>query len=45
MNMTKKTWIASAGLLAIQLAFAGSVWAQKAETKDAAIPPVQCRRH
>ena len=39
MNMTKKTWIASAGLLAIQLAFAGSVWAQKAEAKDAAIPP------
>lgn len=39
MNMTKKTWIASAGLLAIQLAFAGSVLAQKAETKDAAIPP------
>lgn len=39
MNMNKKTWIISAGLLAIQLAFAGSVWAQKAETKDAAIPP------
>lgn len=39
MNMTKKTWIASAGLLAIQLAFAGSVWAQKAETKDAEISP------